>query len=319
MPGHWYFSPKQRKAAFRSGRFAIDKDSNQWPGLVGAWPLAVHAGNVLDWDYSGNSRHGARSGYSPGDTVRRAVNHPRYGGVQAGFFDGVDDLVTIGAGVNLVGISFSVSFSASRRSVGGPSTWILTQGVGLTDQNLHIGFLTSNLLTFAFWNDDLSSISTFPDATWHEFLCTYDAGSNTQTIYVDGISDNSRTADGDYIGSGDVLIGMRHDGGYYDGLLKDTRIYNRDQPASMVAKIYEHPEDLWYPLGTRAFFLPAPELESSSSSQSSSSSSSVSSSSVSSSSVSSVSSSSSTGLIEIPVGKTITVIGPAGATIAKVN
>lgn len=333
MPGHWYFSPKQRKAAFRSGRFAVDKDSAQWPGLVFAMPLGIHAGNVKDWDYSGRNSHGTRNG----GVSRTAENHPRYGGVQAGDFTAASSQY-VETGEEIIGTnddcSFSVWYAPNEAS---PSSNRLIFVRGLDGNGDGWSVVLVHLTTGAFRGSvvltsggagqvTVDSSITAVAGRWYHLLLTLEQGVGIE-LFVDGISEGtgSSTKTALRTSTRGVRIGDVNNvaESTAEGKIKDPRIYNLVLPDGVVAEIYEHPEELWYPLGTRSFFLPAPELESSSSSQSSSSSSSASSSSVSSassssvssSSVSSVSSSSSTAVLEYPDAKTVAVIGPAGSTI----
>lgn len=141
-------------------------------------------------------------------------------------FDNTDDYVDV-AGIDVSNSSFTIEAWAKRNS-SGTYDMILTQGAAVTDQGLHFGFRNTNEFTFAFWGDDLNSSSPYTDNNWHHWAATYDATTNEQKLYMDGSLIDSRTATGDYTGSGNIYIGNSIIGGSntFDGPIQDLRIWN---------------------------------------------------------------------------------------------
>jgi hypothetical protein len=122
-------------------------------------------------------------------------------------FDGVNGAANAGPGIDLANRSFTILFWA-RRHGSGVEDILLSQGVSGATQILRIGFITSDRFTFAFfWGDDLTTDVVYTDTDWHHWICSYDSATRRRTIYRDGLLVAYGTADADYQGTGDFLIG----------------------------------------------------------------------------------------------------------------
>ncbi|RLC77612.1 MAG: hypothetical protein DRI81_08290, partial [Chloroflexi bacterium] len=117
----------------------------------------------------------------------------------------------INRNVPLMNHAFTVAFWAKRDA--GGADYIIGQGERTLDQGLHIGFRSDGRFTCAFYGDDLDTTSSYTDADWHHWACTYDAATNTRTIYRDGQQVAQDTAAANYQGSGPLQIGR----GLWDG------------------------------------------------------------------------------------------------------
>lgn len=136
-------------------------------------------------------------------------------------FDGVNDYVNCGHGdgtqIGGTGASFSIVMIC-RRKTSGVRSLIVFQGTAGTDTALHIGYRSSDLFTFAFYADDLDTPEAYPDVNVKViWTCTYDASTKTQKIYRFKELVASRTANGDYVGSGDLFIGQAFGVYYFKG------------------------------------------------------------------------------------------------------
>jgi hypothetical protein len=188
---------------------AADEIPN-WSGLSNVVSGATTAGNsaVLAYypfsgdasDASGNGNHG---------TVHGAILTQDQSGVpsSAYYFDGVDDYIDLGAGIDLRGESFSISFMSKREN---PEEWgyVLTQGnTSAADSMLVCGFTDSNMFKFGFFGDDLDIAGPFLDTGWHQWTCTYDVTTRARVVFRDGVEVGSDIANADYGGSGQLFIG----------------------------------------------------------------------------------------------------------------
>ncbi|HIO23443.1 MAG TPA: hypothetical protein EYN22_03510, partial [Nitrospinaceae bacterium] len=80
------------------------------------------------------------------------------------------------------------------------------------------------------WNDGTTHVAIYKDSaftenTWHHYACTFTSGS--QKIYIDGAEVASGTrADTITYYNQEVWIGKGNFGGYWDGLINETVVYN---------------------------------------------------------------------------------------------
>ncbi len=151
-------------------------------------------------------------------------------------FDGTDDYVSAGSQIALANASFSVAFWA-KRNTAGRNDLVISQGTSGTSTLLHMGFRSTDEFTCAFYSNDLST-AKYTDTGWHHWACTYDAATNTRTIYRDGVQAAQGVASADYQGSGELFVGRYSGTTYFKGFADDVRIYGRALPAQEVADLY---------------------------------------------------------------------------------
>ena len=146
-------------------------------------------------------------------------------------FDGEDDAIDCGTGIDLANQSFTIECWVKRAAAGG-THYLVAQGEGSTNNGLHVGFRSSNHFTFAFWGNNLDTASTYTDSDWHHWSCVYDAENKQQIIYRDG-EEAAITPAGEeasaYTGTGNFYIGLRNFSGtyYFQGQLVELRIWAR--------------------------------------------------------------------------------------------
>ncbi|MBO9203397.1 T9SS type A sorting domain-containing protein [Niastella sp. MAH-29] len=142
-------------------------------------------------------------------------------------FDGNNDYVNC-PGLSLANTSFSIEFWAQRQGGIGNYQYIMSQGTATTDQFVGILFrVTTNVLSFSFWGDDLDAVTAISDLNWHHYACTYDATTKLQSIYIDGVLDASRTATANTSSTGTCYIGGNGGSSQtFNGNLDEFRVYN---------------------------------------------------------------------------------------------
>ncbi len=150
-------------------------------------------------------------------------------------FDGVDDYLT-GPAIPLANSSFTIGFWAKRTS-SGSEQYVVSQGTGSNNAGLHIGFRSNNTFTCAFWGNDLNTAAAYSDNNWHHWACAFDSTTLTRTIYLDGAAVAQDKASAPYVGSGNVLVGKRFDGGPFNGLVDHLVILNRPLNSAEVASL----------------------------------------------------------------------------------
>ena len=144
-------------------------------------------------------------------------------------FDGNDDYVDAGTGVDLSNKSFSVEFWAKKNVLSsGNDDHIIGLGDNTTNNNaLHIGFRGNNNFTFAFFGNDLDAPSNLADTDWHHWAVTYDAVSTARTIYRDGVQVANGSSPSSFLGTGNLKIGRAYnaDNNYFNGVVDEVRIW----------------------------------------------------------------------------------------------
>ncbi|KPA12662.1 hypothetical protein MHK_007131, partial [Candidatus Magnetomorum sp. HK-1] len=118
-------------------------------------------------------------------------------------FDGNDDYIEVGSGINLANSNFTIEFWANREQMNSTHTIV---GQGETAP-LYVGFNNDNKFLFHMGDEELLSTDTYGYSEWHHWAVTYDTSSNIQKIYIDGISIASASTSADYIDSGNFYIG----------------------------------------------------------------------------------------------------------------
>lgn len=160
-------------------------------------------------------------------------------------FDGVGRHVNTGPGLALAGTSFTIEFWAKRASAGTDHIAI-NQGLASagTDRALFIGFRSTNVFSFGFYNDDLQTTATYTDTDWHHWACTYDAASRERRIYRDGVMIATDTTLAHFQGAGNFIIGANFGGStqFFHGLLAEVRVWNIARNRSQIAaKMFDSP------------------------------------------------------------------------------
>ncbi len=161
---------------------------------------------------------------------------------RAVFYTGTSELSV--SGIDLANNSFTLAAWA-RRWLTGEWRILMSQGTATTDQGLHFGYGPSDVFTCAFWGDDLSTADSYTDNDWHHWACTYDAGTNTRTIYLDGVQVAQDTATEDFQGSGVFHVGKHIDGSTYAGALDEVTVHKRALADYEVADLYAYGFGAW--------------------------------------------------------------------------
>ncbi|MEM7800307.1 MAG: LamG-like jellyroll fold domain-containing protein, partial [Chloroflexota bacterium] len=153
------------------------------------------------------------------DTIRNCPAQTTSGQYGDGIvFDGTDDYLIANA-IELNNRSFTIAGWFERDGTN-REDFIASQGVIQANRGLHIGFREDNRFTCAFYANDLNTTVAYTDTNWRHWACTYDADTNTRTIYRDGRPVAQDNPSSPYLGSGPLYIG-RYQGSYARGLMDD--------------------------------------------------------------------------------------------------
>ena len=152
-------------------------------------------------------------------------------------FDGVDDYLTASSAVNLANKSFTISLWAKRQNLNSYQTLLSIGSNAGTNQRIGLRFTNDNKFVCGFENNNLISASSFTDVNWHHWSFVYDrniiAPANNRFIYVDGVLVASDRTASDYLGDGELRIGVFDVtiGQYFSGTMDDIKIW--DQPKTL--------------------------------------------------------------------------------------
>jgi hypothetical protein len=155
--------------------------------------------------------------------------------------DGSSAYLSFASAPTVANANFTVS-GWSKRTATNRWSMIYTQGTVVGDQGLHLGSNSANNFMLGFWGDDLVSNTTYTDSNWHYVVGTYATSTKLQSLYIDGILDSTRTANGNYGGSGQADMGTFTEvGGYfYPGSLDEVRVSNTVRSAAWIFTEYNN-------------------------------------------------------------------------------
>lgn len=238
-------SPDMRDQLKQEVYWAVREETitAQTPGIVGVWPLESGAGErLLNQAYPFNET--VLGLLKERDDLPGNLSAPHY----ALTFNGNDFARVPNEYIDgLKGKSFTVEMWVK------PQTLVAQGDVGLlagtnfaTNKCLHL-IIRNGKPYMGFYNNDLAGNTQIKTGEWTHLAFRFDAGKGEQTIFVNGILDNSSTGhaplDND---PGTLTLLGAYGGNYLNGLLADVRISR--QPLSqdaIQATMEEHkPGDL---------------------------------------------------------------------------
>lgn len=204
-------------------------------GLVAYYPFTGNANDV-----SGNGRNGTING-----GVTATVD--RYGNAnQAYSFNGTNGNITVANWNLLTGNAartISVWFKTAPKNT---QQYFLSWGGSnhTTNTGSILGIAADPSVTYHFLgffgiNNDLSLLNAnqYFDDRWHLMSFTYDG--STMNLYLDGVSQSTKTNSPLNTGSSNLVIGSYiQSSNYFNGQLDEVRIYNRALTAAEVQQIY---------------------------------------------------------------------------------
>ncbi len=213
-------------------------------GLLGYWKMDESSwtnncstGSVLD--SSGNSNNATSC---PNTTGPTGASTGKFG--KSGNFDGSDDYLESTSASLLLSNSVTVSSWINVTSAGSTArkyivnTTNSNQGYALTqtDTTPTMKFSIGDGASYVY----ASGATTLTTGVWYHVVGTADNQGNVK-VYVNGILDGENTATGPMqLPSGvNFRIGTRSTSNYFNGLIDETRVYNRAFSPNEVAQLYK--------------------------------------------------------------------------------
>ena len=137
---------------------------------------------------------------------------------------------------NLSSASFTVeAWIYGRTFTGDNAVFAQCQCSSCQDQCLFL-IIRNARMYMGFTLDDVVGITSLSTTTWTHVAFVYDTSTRTQSLYLQGVLDNSRTASNHYQGvSGSIVIGSSHlSASSFNGYIDNVKLTTRAKSASEV-------------------------------------------------------------------------------------
>ncbi|MCB0070603.1 MAG: LamG domain-containing protein, partial [Caldilineaceae bacterium] len=223
----------------------IDPGRNQRPDYA---DNAVSSMRV--WPAAFYPRHGSvdetltTQAYSNADTaiyhISQIVAHAddslqlAFNGAERFGLDNVSVIVAnSGTNILLDNASFTLAAWSKATNNDAAVSYLIAQGPGVQNEGLRFGFRGSDTAACSFWGNDLR-VPIALDTDWHHWVCTYDAGTKTRTLYRDGVQIGQDTATSNYIGQGPTQLGS-----LFAGIIDEVGIWTVPLTAAEVQDLYQ--------------------------------------------------------------------------------
>lgn len=208
----------------------IAEDDPLLSDILGYWCLDCDSGTIAI-DLTPNQNNGSLINMEDTDWVSGKLDNCLQ-------FNGIDEYVDLG---NIAEFEKDESFSfefwfktttTSLEMIISKMLMPITRGyfVGLQDGKLNFGIYTASSGHYA----QIRTVNLFNDGIFYHLVATYDGSSlaNGMKIYVDN-QNQATTIEGNnlddtIINTGNVIIGGRNDATYFNGLIDEVVIYNKE-------------------------------------------------------------------------------------------
>jgi|GEM_PF-861398 len=146
----------------------------------------------------------------------------------------------VNSNVPLMDTSFTAAFWAKRAQTG-QSMCFISQGRGVSNKDLCIGFWSNDRFVFTFGGSgsELLTPDAYADTDWHHWAVTYDADTRARAIYRDGQQVAQDTAPAAYQGSGELRLGKAFYDHNYNGRLDELAIWRDALTAREIETLYD--------------------------------------------------------------------------------
>lgn len=226
------------RTAFAVSVFALIPTADA--GLVAHWPLDTNAEDVI----------GGYDGFAGGGVVFGAEGAAAHSG-SAAEFNGSSSTITVPYSAALNPGSFTVAMWANADSTGGFASAITSRDDNGASVN---GYIIYNDSTgrWNFWTGGGGPSGSWLQlrgpavqvGSWTHLAISYDAGSQTMRLHVNGALERSRSGGGLYSPNGpqaeDLHIGSGADNGrqfYFDGLLDDVALWDEALTTAQIQEV----------------------------------------------------------------------------------
>jgi hypothetical protein len=174
--------------------------------------------------------------------------------------DGVNDTVDMGNNLDFDGsTAFSISFWLNANSVTSVSVPLGKASNASPFNGYWFGITSSGNIRFTLSNDlnapdwlAIENSATLSTSTWYHVVMTYDGSKDSSglKVYVDNALNTqtviSNTLTGSISNTKPFKLGARTNGFWYNGLVDEISVFNRELTASEVTQLYNSGAGLQY-------------------------------------------------------------------------
>jgi len=224
-------------------------------GLVGCWLFNEGSGNKVN-DLSLFGNHGTLAAGAAMPTWVPGRTGPALD------FDGIDDHVDCGNEVSLdnpypITIEFWINSSDTtqsyKRIFASPSTFTSAFSVvTISDGKLQFGYGDNVIATTKKTSFSLTANS------WQHIILIIKSTMSEAECYLNGVAGTVSSGSGASLYTGNVLIGARTGGSYFNGAIDGVRIYNRALSASEIWQLYTESYSMFAPSNVEAMLYTPP-------------------------------------------------------------
>jgi hypothetical protein len=155
------------------------------------------------------------------------------------------------AGIPQFNQDFSISCWVKRGGIG-TDDFIFGRGTTTSkDRALHLGFRENNILTMAFYGDDLNTVTKYTDTSnWHHIVWTYNYTTKEKKIYYDNILVASGIGTGNpNFGTANLILGNApfSSGLFFAGNIDEVGVWvNHILTSDEITQLYNNGNGLTY-------------------------------------------------------------------------
>ena len=188
---------------------------------------AVPAGLVADYPFNGNANDESGQGHD-GKVHGATLTTDRFGNADSAYqFDGNNYIELSSApSLKLTDHSFTISAWVFLNSDTLSDLAIIGTDSRTTHKGLNL-IVRQKKVLMAFFHNDTSGITEISSHQWYCLTWRYDQTEKEQSVFINGIKDNSHQEHEPFQGTDTVKIGCAQGLIYYDGKIDDVKIFDR--------------------------------------------------------------------------------------------
>jgi len=148
--------------------------------------------------------------------------------------DGTDDKFDFGSDIVLNDKDFSLEMWIRRPLGAAALVFMHGNPSGASNNTLSFGYSSATQILFSFWDNFLEIGGITADCEWHHLAATFQRGTRTRRVYLDGVERGSDAPATAYQGTGPLVVGWRKNFDYARAEVAELRIWGRVRTQSEI-------------------------------------------------------------------------------------